>query len=567
MLPSVQPEPGAGGEPGSAGAGGPAGADESPGADGPAGLAREERPAASTRVLFLPLSKRAAGASPVIVASARRTWISRAVLGAILGLQALMSLRMHNTAFEDEALYLYSGHMEIVHWLHGVSQQGNYASYFSGAPVLYPVLGALADAVGGLAAARHVSLLAMLGTTALLYSMSRRLFNERVALCAAALFSVTESAIFLGNFATYDATAMFLLALAAWIVVRTAPWRKPVFLTAAPVAAVAVATKYATLLFVPTIAALAALAAVPYLGRRALVRPAAFGLVVAGLLAAALRLGGRAYAQGIAFSTTNRASGTTPTSTLLHVSLLWGGVPFAVALIGTVAYARRPRTEPAEIIAEPGGTLRRALLGVVLTGTALLAPAEQIHIHTLVSLQKHVGFGLFFAAPMAGVGLVRIMGDHFRRVQLGIAVWAVALILGMTQATELYGGWANSTQLTRDLAANVRPHAHYLVEAPEVPIYYLLGNPDAQPDQFTSTYYIGYADPQEGKFLTGDAGYVAAIKAGYFRVVSYNDLTTPGVDKVLASALEANPAYKLEAVIPNTTDGVFQYVWVDPGSR
>jgi hypothetical protein len=242
-------------------------------------------------------------------------------------------------------------------------------------------------------------------------------------------------------------------------------------------------------------------------------------------------------------------------------------VPFAVALIGTVAYARRPRTEPAEIIAEPGGTLRRALLGVVLTGTALLAPAEQIHIHTLVSLQKHVGFGLFFAAPMAGVGLVRIMGDHFRRVQLGIAVWAVALILGMTQATELYGGWANSTQLTRDLAANVRPHAHYLVEAPEVPIYYLLGNPDAQPDQFTSTYYIGYADPQEGKFLTGDAGYVAAIKAGYFRVVSYNDLTTPGVDKVLASALEANPAYKLEAVIPNTTDGVFQYVWVDPGSR
>lgn len=555
MLPSVKPEPGAEGAPGS------------PGANGSVGPAQEERPAASTRVLFLALSKRGAAASPVLVASARRTWISRAVLGAILCLQALMSLRMHNTAFEDEALYLYSGHMEIVHWLHGVSQQGNYASYFSGAPVLYPILGALADAVGGLAAARHVSLLAMLGCTTLLYSMSRRLFNERVALCAAALFSVTESAIFLGNFATYDAPALFLLALAAWIVVRTAARRRPVYLLAAPLAALAVAAKYAALLFVPTIAALAALAALPYLGRRALLRPAAFGLVVAALLAAALRLAGRTYLQGISFSTTDRASGSTPTSTLLHMSLLWGGLPFAVAVIGAIAYARRPRTEPDEIIAEPGGTLRRAALGVVLAGTALLAPAEQIHLHTSVSLQKHIGFGLFFAAPMIGVGLVRIMGDHFRRVQLGIAVWAVALTLGMTQARDLYSGWTNSSQMVHDIALAARPGAHYLVEVPEVPIYYLMGNPDAQPDQFTSTYNIGYADSQEGKFLTGDAGYVAAIQAGYFRLVTYNYQTTPGVDRVLAAALEADPSYKLEAVIPNATGSVFQYVWIDTGSQ
>jgi len=550
MLPSVEPEDQTEGAPGGPKTnGGPAGADH---------------PAASTRVLRLPLARNRQGATPVLGPTARRTWISRAVLSAFLILQALLSLRLRNTAFEDEALYLYSGHMEIVHWLHGVSAQGNYASYFSGAPVLYPALGALADAVGGLAGARHLSLLAMLGSTALLYSMSRRLFNERVALCAAALFSVTESAIFLGNFATYDAPTIFLLALAAWIVVRTAARRWPVYLLAAPLAALAVATKYAALLFVPTIAALAALAALPYLGRRALLRPAAFGLVVAALLAGALRLAGRAYMQGISFSTTNRASGTTPTATLLHESLLWGGVPFAVAVIGAVAYARRPRTEPDEIIAEPGGTLRRTALGVVLAGTALLAPAEQIHLHTLVSLQKHIGFGLFFAAPMAGVGLVRIMGDHFRRVQLGIAVWAVALTLGMTQARDLYGGWTNSTQMVRDIALAARPGAQYLVEVPEVPIYYLMGNPDAQPDQFTSTYNIGYVS--HGRYLTGDAGYVAAIRAGYFRVVTYNGLTTPAVDKVLADTLESDPAYKLQAVIPDATDSAFQYVWVYTGA-
>ena len=70
----------------------------------------------------------------------------------------------------------------------------------------------LADSIGGLAAARAVSLLAMLTTTGLLYSLTRRLFNERVGLCATVIFSVTESALFLGNLATYDAPALCLLA-------------------------------------------------------------------------------------------------------------------------------------------------------------------------------------------------------------------------------------------------------------------------------------------------------------------------------------------------------------------
>ncbi len=74
----------------------------------------------------------------------------------------------------------------------------------------------------------------------LLYSLPRRLFNERAGLCAAALFAVTEAAVFLGNFATYDATCLFLLALAAWITVRTAASRWPVFLLAALPAALAV---------------------------------------------------------------------------------------------------------------------------------------------------------------------------------------------------------------------------------------------------------------------------------------------------------------------------------------
>jgi hypothetical protein len=520
-----------------------------------------EYPGEGTRVLRQPRGRHGSGPMRFTTSSRRRTWVSRGVLFAILCVQAALTLRMSNTAFEDEALYLYSGHLQIAHLLQGTALQGNYASYFSGAPVLYPVLGALADDVGGLAAARAVSLIAMLGTTALLYSLTRRLFNERVGLCAAVIFSVTESALFLGHLATYDAPSLFLLALASWIVVRTARFRWPVYLLAALPIALAVATKYASGLFVPTIVALAALAAWPYRGRKALIPPVALGAAVAAILAAALKLAGPDYITGVRFTTTARFQGITATTVLLRDSLQWGGLPFALALIGVVAYAIRPQTEPGEQIAAGGGRAWRITLGIVLTGTALLAPLDQIHIHTLTSLWKHIGFGLFFAAPFAGIGLARIIGDHFRRAQVGIAIWGAALVIGMTQANNLFNAWPDSSAFTRVMAQHLAPRAHYLVEVDEVPIYYLRGHRDAQPGQFTSTYFIGYFGRQH-KYLTGNAGYIAAIKAGYFRVVAYNGQVTPALDNVLARTLRADPDYRLAATLSNGNHSVNYYVWV-----
>ena len=491
----------------------------------------------------------------------RRKWLSRACLLVILVMQAILSLRLNNTAFEDEALYLYVGHLEIAHILHGASLQGNYPSYFSGAPVLYPVLAAMADDVGGLAAARALSLVEMLAATAIVFSIARQLFNERVGLCAALAFAAAEPTIFLGHFATYDATSLCLLALASWIVVRTAAFRWPVYLLAAPIATLAVATKYAALLFVPGVIALAGLTAWLTRGRRALIPPAALTITIAGLLFWTVRLAGPDYLQGIDFSTLTRSTGTSTTSSLLWMSVKWIGLPFALAVLGAVCYTITPANEPGERIAPAGSRLRRATLGLALASCALLAPAEQIRIHTYVSLQKHVGFGLFFAAPIAGVGLARLVGDHFRRAQLGILVWCAALVLGFTQAADLFTGWSNTNAFVANLARYLKPGAHYLVEVDEVPIYYLRHDADAQPDQFTSTYNIGYV-AANGKYLTGIAGYVAAIKAGYFRVVSYNDQTTPAVDQVIARTLEADPAYRLVAAIPNSTGTITQYVWV-----
>jgi hypothetical protein len=497
--------------------------------------------------------------------------VSRLVLLVILILQAVLSLRLRNTAFEDEATYLYAGHMELQHLLHGAALQGQYASYFSGSPVLYPVAAAYLDQVGGLALARALSLVEMLATTVLLYAMTRRLFNERIGLCAAGFFAVTESAVFLGNFATYDATCLFLLALAAWIMVRTAALRWPVFLLAALPAALAVGVKYAGLLFVPTIAVLPALAGWPERGRRVLWRPPAFAAAVAALLYEAVRLGGKAYATALGVTTTNRAQGGTPVAVIVREAGEWGGVLFAAAVVGTVAYVWRVRTEPGEKIAPAGGRFRRAALGTVLTGTALLAPVYQAHLHTDVSFLKHIGFGLFFAAPMAGFGLSRIIGERFRRSLVGIAVWVLALALGAGQSALLYHIWPSSGPFVSTFSRYLKPHASYLVEVPEVPIYYLMGRPDAQPKQFTSTYDIAYTDPK-GRYLTGPAGFTAAIRNGYFQVVAYNGTVTQSVDGLLAHELKASHAYHLAARVRLGGDGagpVTYDIWVRdrPGRR
>ena len=142
-----------------------------------------------------------------MAASRRRTWVSRAVLLFVLAIQAVLSLRLSNTAFQDEALYLSAGHAEVAHLLHGTPLPMDYAAYFSGSPQLYPVLAAVVDERFGLAGARALSLLFMLGTTALLYALTRRMFNERAALAGAALFAVLQSTVVLGNYATYDAAA------------------------------------------------------------------------------------------------------------------------------------------------------------------------------------------------------------------------------------------------------------------------------------------------------------------------------------------------------------------------
>jgi hypothetical protein len=504
--------------------------------------------------------------------SRRRARVSRAILFGVLLAQAVLSLRLRNTAFEDESLYLYAGHLELAHLIHGGPAHPEFLTYFSGSPLLYPVAGAAVDSVFGLAGARGLGLACMLGATALLYSLTRMLFNERVGLCAAAVFAVAQSTLFLGNFATYDPPAIVLLALASWLAVRTA--RAGTLLASAlvaPVLALAIAVKYASGLYLPTVVGLAVLAAYPYQRWRALVRAVSIPALVAGLLGAALASGGRGHLAGLTSSTTGREEGSDSALELLLDALRWAGPLLLLAVLGTVLYVRRermgelpPAAGSATRIAPGRSPVGRLLLGALLSATALLAPAYQMHLHTGTSLHKHVGFGLLFAAPMAGVAMSRLVGAHFRRPELAIVAWVAVLVLGLAQSDDRYHVWPDTTALIATLRPQLAPNHHYLVGANWVPQYYL--RVDSRPDQWTSTYSISYTD-RRGRHLSGDAGYRAAIGDSYFDVVVL-DPAGGRIDRALGRQLRADANYRLLAALPyrKSTGGAFYRVAYVTGS-
>ncbi|MEU1051101.1 glycosyltransferase family 39 protein [Streptomyces sp. NPDC005876] len=497
-----------------------------------------------------------------MAASRRRAWVSRAVLLCILVIQAVLSLRLSNTAFQDEALYLAAGHAELDHLLNGTRLPLDYAAYFSGSPQLYPVLAALVDGAFGLAGARGLSLAFMLGTTALLYSFSRRLFNERAALAAAALFAVTQSTIVMGYFATYDAAALFLLALATWIVIRTDRAPAAAVLLAAPVAVLAVGVKYAAALYLPTIVVLALLTALPRRGAKsAVLRVVLLGAGMGAILAAGV------YAtdlmDGVRQTTTDRAHGTDTAAFLLRQSAEWGGLMFLTAVGGALSYARRSRMNESPLAhrLDNPGWRRRALLGLLLCGTAMLAPAYQIHLGTSVSLFKHIGFGLLFAAPMAGVGVTRLVGAHFRYPQLGIMLWTAVLCLGIAQSDWRFGVWPDSTRMIEAIDQHVDAKGHYLSSTPEVPVYYLREKTSHR--QWASVFGMEYTN-KKGKYLTGDAAYRAALREGEFDLIVMDGHTNPRVDALVAKAVRGNPHYRLLADVPfRNSSGQGEYrIWI-----
>ena len=201
-------------------------------------------------------------AGTAVVGAPRRLWARAAVipqaarwlpLVLILGAQAVLSARLIPTGIpsHDESGYIYAGHQLIHELWHGGGSPYN-ETYFSGSPVIYPVIAAMADHAGGLVAVRLMSLLFMMTATLLAFATGSRLFGYLPGIMAAGLFAGLGLTQDLGAYATYDAMALMLVAVAAYCAVRAAD--DSFWLLLVPIALLAAnATKYATLLFDPIV--------------------------------------------------------------------------------------------------------------------------------------------------------------------------------------------------------------------------------------------------------------------------------------------------------------------------
>jgi hypothetical protein len=204
------------------------------------------------------------------------------------------------------------------------------------------------------------------------------------------------------------------------------------------------------------------------LGRRA---ATAAGLLAVGGTAAgiaiALALGGRAYVTGIAVTTLSRAPGNWPIFGILFVSVGWVGVIAVLAVLGALVASWGHRSAPERTLAW------------TLAAAAFLAPAEQARIHVFTSLFKHVAFGGWFAAVMAGYALTAFiravpMVKARGALRAVTAVVALATVAGSMLAVNQFGTWPGVTPVLPALTATLRAHPGSLLTDQAAPLDYYL---------------------------------------------------------------------------------------------
>jgi hypothetical protein len=361
-------------------------------------------------------------------------------LAAILAVQAALSATLiwSNTAFTDEADYLWIGRLVLGSWVHGRSWPASYGEkILPGSPLVYPPIGGLADSIGGLAGARIASLIFMLGATALLYGTASKLFGRVAATFAATAFVLSEPVIRLA-FATAEPLSIFLTALAAWLIVAAAERRRHGELVAAAAGALALANAaaYNGTIIDPVLVAFAFCVWVPRLGAQQAASSTAWFAGAWMVFLGGLLTFSRSWP---GFTATVAGNGTSShENPVLVLTDIWtyAGLVVVLGLVGAV-------------VAGAAQDSRLTWLVAVLGGAALIVPVVQLATQNADLLDRRVGYGLWFAAIAAGYGCARVVrwlpaAGRPLTVAACVIVGSYLGLAAWKSATDVYHGWPDS---------------------------------------------------------------------------------------------------------------------------
>jgi hypothetical protein len=508
-------------------------------------------------------------------------------LAAILAAQACLSLLLavSNTAFEDEALYLWAGHVELAQWLHGADGVVSpFTRYLSGAPQIYPPLAALADSAGGLLGARILSLAFMLTTTCLLWSAADRLSGRRAAVICCALWLACESNLRMGAYATYDPMAIFYVCLALWLVILAAGserWYGELAALSALVMALGCVTAYSYAIYIPVVLGIGFLATAR---TRTVKRAVILGTWMTVILAIALAIVPSLLGvwPGVFHTTLSRSITRDHQTVPAILQIAWSCAgPFTVitsagALIAVGAARER----------------RKRFLLAALLAAAFAVPCYQILIaRTGWALDKHLTPGMWCAALVGGMGFADVALPGRKagaRAAAALAALALPLFAGWYSAYGITRSWPGSGRLAaavRPLAATVHGDV-YTEITPSLLDYYswpaslnrlrwksaiTLDPPAGQPGTWVAYYrheltvqkpgiaVLWMPGVMKGQSLPTDVLGVLQNKGKQATLgeLAGDTMQTPGL-YAFAEALQTNPAYRLSATGPyNTGFGSF----------
>jgi len=390
--------------------------------------------------------------------------------------------------------------------------------------------------------------------TACGYYVTKQLFNQKSAIFAAVFFVCQGPVLFLSRLATFDSLCLCLLAVGTALAVNASlarrPWR---VLGIGPILVLAFGAKYAALLFIPPVLAILVLCTLLKWGWISMLVRGTLGvlsLAVVGASAAIIVIHfDPDVLHALAATTTNRTAILAATRLGLaeHVVEMVD-LSFAVGLLGLV-FARK----------------KHLLIALLFFGSALLIPAYHIYKAEVISLDKHLGYSMFFMMPVAGFALSSLSGFRLavssgRYWLSGVALCLILFLVGTGETQNLFSSWPSTTGLAYVFKTQVRPASgRYLAEQFEVSRYYLLD--DTYNWQWTGLDFFEYTDKQ-GHYYFGDEAYVKAINDGYFDLIQLNYGFKAQTAIIILQAIQQSKKYALIDKIPYQDSYGTGYFWI-----
>jgi hypothetical protein len=425
---------------------------------------------------------------------------------------------LYNTAFQDEYTYVMFGNQVLDHHFEAPYER---PLQFSMGWYLWSIMAALAHRAGGLLAVRLLS--AALGTLAVLavFGFTRRLFDWQAGLAAAAIFAVASPPVWAFRVATYDAGAIFFLAVGLWL--YAAAWdteRDWLWLLAAAAMFAAFLSKYIVAIFFPALVLLTLWknwrAMLWFSGTLSLGCAAYAGYYWTDLWALLRFYGGMHEA-------------TTPSSWIETYGIrridFW-----ALAAAALLAARLRP-------------ALGRAVVPLLWLGVAILLVFQSTSGFLGPRFYKQASYAMLFLVPMSAAGLLDGVRSLSRRAYPVAAVAAVVLLsAGVAAADRSWDTpghifWPNVDPLLAFFEGRVAPTTTVLVDDPALRGYLRQEQPALPLRNVQDPYYIRYGA------LEGRAAYAASVRDGIYDYVVFD---SSGLEPpVLAVHEAARPGLEL----------------------